>query len=106
MEAIAVEHSIWIAAPRERVWQAITQPEQLEQWYAVGCPWEIPSLKTGAGVKFYNTPTDILLANIEAVDPPGRLNLRWQPDDMYPDVALINTFLLAEENSGTRITVG
>jgi uncharacterized protein YndB with AHSA1/START domain len=33
MEKLVVERSIWIAAPRERVWQAVTDPEQLAQWF-------------------------------------------------------------------------
>jgi uncharacterized protein YndB with AHSA1/START domain len=32
MEQIKVEHTIWIDAPRERVWQAITDPANLAQW--------------------------------------------------------------------------
>ena len=32
MEEIKVERSVWIDAPRERVWQAITDPANLPQW--------------------------------------------------------------------------
>ncbi len=70
METIAVERTIWINAPRERVWQAITDPKQLSQWYAPGCPWEIPTLQAGAAIKFYNTDTDIQPGIIAVVDPP------------------------------------
>lgn len=104
-QTMTVERSIWIAAPRERVWQAITQPRQLEQWYAKGCPWEIPALEVGATVKFYNTDTDIQTATIAVVDPPRQLTLRWQPDPMFPSALLTNTFLLEEEENGTRVTV-
>jgi len=31
MEQLKVERSIWIDAPRERVWQAITDPANLAQ---------------------------------------------------------------------------
>jgi uncharacterized protein YndB with AHSA1/START domain len=103
MAKLTVERSIWIAAPRERVWQAVTEPAHLEQWYAVGCPWEIPALEAGATVKFHNTSTEILSASIEVVDPPCQLTLRWAPE---PDGTLIVTsFLLANENGGTRMTV-
>jgi uncharacterized protein YndB with AHSA1/START domain len=105
MEQIAVERSIWIAAPRERAWRAITDPVQLEQWYAPGCPWEFPSLHVGATVTFYNTDTDIQRGTIEIADPPRQLTLRWQPDPMYPTAALLNTFCLGEENNGTHVTV-
>jgi hypothetical protein len=34
MRKMAIERSIWIAAPRERVWQAVTDPAQIVQWFA------------------------------------------------------------------------
>lgn len=105
MDGITVERSIWINAPRERVWQAITQPQQLERWYARGCPWEIPMLEVGATVKFYNTDTDIQIATNAVVAPPHQLTLRWQPDPTHPAAVLTNTFLLEAEASGTRVTV-
>ena len=105
MEMLAVERAVWISATRERVWRAITDPEQLEQWYAPGCPWEIPALQVGATVKFYNTDTDIQFATIETVEPLREFTLRWQLDEANPDTTLINTFRLEEENGGTHVTV-
>jgi uncharacterized protein YndB with AHSA1/START domain len=105
MEATAVERTIWIAAPIERAWRAVTEPEALSQWYATCCRWEIPALEAGATIKFYNTDTDIQLATIEIVDPPRRFTLRWQPAPEYPGTELVTTFLLEEENGGTRATI-
>jgi carbon monoxide dehydrogenase subunit G len=34
MTELKVEQSIWINAARERVWQALTQPELMMQWFA------------------------------------------------------------------------
>ena len=39
--SLKVEQSVWIAASRERVWRAITDPEQLSQWWSPH-RWEIP----------------------------------------------------------------
>jgi uncharacterized protein YndB with AHSA1/START domain len=94
-----------ISVPRERVWGAITDPVQLEQWYAPGCPWEIPALQPGATIKFHNTDTDIQLATIEAVDPLRQFTLRWQLDPMHPGLTLVNTFRLEPENDSTRVTI-
>jgi uncharacterized protein YndB with AHSA1/START domain len=106
METLAVERSVLIDAPRERVWQAITEPAQLEQWYAPGCPWEIPALQVGATVKFHNTDTDIQLATIEELEPLHRFTLRWQLDPAHPGITLLNSFLLEEAADGnTRVTV-
>ena len=103
MQNRTVERSIWIAAPRERVWPAITGPEHLERWYAAGCPWIIPALKAGALVKFFNAYMDVQQATIKTVDPERRLTLLWQPTP--PDPSLVNTYTLEEEDGGTRVTV-
>lgn len=103
MKKLTVERSVWIAAPHERAWRALTEPHQLQQWYAPGCPWEIPALQAGETVKFYNTDTDVQLATIEVVDPPHRFTIRWQPNQ--PDPELVNTYTLEEQNGGTRVTV-
>ena len=106
MENTAVERRVWIKAPRQRVWNAITEPEHLEQWYAPGCPWVIPTLEVGATVKFYNTETDIQVATIEVLEPPHQLALRWQLDLANPKLTLVNSFLLEEENGGTHVIAG
>ena len=107
MEKIAVERTIWINAPRERVWNAVTQPEHLNQWYATFYHWDIPALNVGTTVKFYNkdNPADMQIATIEVVDPPCQFTVRWQPDKEYPEMTLVTSFMLDEENGGTRATI-
>ena len=84
------------------MWPAITEPARLEQWYAVGCPWEIPEPRVGATVKFYNTPEDVLTAVIETLDAPCLWALRWLPAESAPESALVTRFRLEPENGGTR----
>jgi uncharacterized protein YndB with AHSA1/START domain len=105
METLAIQRSVLIAASPEVVWEAITEPKHLEQWYAPGCAWDIPTLQAGATVKFYNTPIDVQLATIEVVEPLREFTLRWQLDPMHPGLTLTNTFLLSPENDSTRLTV-
>jgi uncharacterized protein YndB with AHSA1/START domain len=102
---VTVEHSIWINAPRERAWLAVTDPKQLTQWYATQFAWEIPSLQVGAVIKFYNAADDIVHATIEVVDPPHQFTVRWEPDKTYPAMTLVTSFILEEENGGTRATI-
>ena len=105
METLVVERSVLIAASPQIVWEAITDPAHLEQWYAPGCPWEIPALRQGATIKFHNTDTDIQLATIEVLEPLREFTLRWQLDPMHPGLILTNTFMLEPENGSTRVTV-
>ena len=106
-DTVAVERSIWINASCERAWRSVTEPEHLNQWYATYYHWEIPALQVGTTVTFYNkdNKADHQIANIEVVDPPRQFTLRWQPDKLYPAMTLVTTFLLAEENGGTRVTI-
>lgn len=105
METLVVERSVLINRPHQDVWRAITDSAQLNQWYAPGCPWEIPALQVGATVKFHNTDTDIQLATIETLKPLQEFTLRWQLDPAHPGITLLNSFLLEEADGNTRVTV-
>jgi uncharacterized protein YndB with AHSA1/START domain len=107
MQATTVERSIWIDAPRDRAWEAVTKPEHLNQWYATSYHWEIPAMILITTVTFYNKDdrADSQVATIEIVDPPRQFTLRWQPDKQYPAMILITTLRLVEENGGTRVTI-
>lgn len=77
---------IEIAAPRERVWRALTRPELVTQW--MGCLRYRPA----AGHVFYLQPdrarrtagdvTDAIACRIEVLDEPRRLSFSWG----FPDV--------------------
>lgn len=102
MEAVTVERSIWINAPRERVWEAITQPEQLKQWWGLG--WELATLQQGASMKFHGTDGNWYDATIESVNPTRQFTLRWAENPQYP-ATFMTTFTLDEQDGGTRVTV-
>jgi uncharacterized protein YndB with AHSA1/START domain len=105
MQRPEVHQSIWINAALKRVWQAITDPQQLQHWYAPDCRWEFPSVQVGETVKFYNTATDILTATVETVDAPQLLTLRWEPDAEYPAFSQVTDYRLEPADGGTRITM-
>ncbi len=102
MEKITVERSIWINAPRERVWEAITNADVIQQWW--GDYWEIPALQVGATLKFGDAD-DPILATIATIDPPREFRIQWPPQEQYHHIEVFTTFLLQEELGGTRITV-
>lgn len=102
MEKLTVEKTIWINVPRERVWRAITQSQEIMQWW--DDYWEISALEVGAVVKF-GTPDDFMIATITVVDPPRQFTIQWPPPPQYHRIEIFTTFLLEEENGGTRVTV-
>ncbi len=112
-ETIAVERSIWVDASIDRVWQAVTNEAKLSEWYSPGSPWKIPDVKVGKIAEFHLSPNphhsatevSILKATIDVVEPPYKFALGWHPDPSFPGVGLVTTFLLSEENGGTRVTL-
>ena len=96
MEKIAIQRSIWIAAPRVRVWQAVTDPAQIAQWFAPGTTFS----QNGNTLSVRMGETDVEVAVIELFDPPRHMTTR-----SLPDRAITTTYTLEEENGGTRFTV-
>jgi len=87
MEKIAIKRSIWIAAPRERVWQAVTDPEQIAQWFAPGTTLS----QNGNTISVRMGETDVEVAVIELFDPPRQFTTR-----SLPDRAITTTYTLEE----------
>ncbi|MFN8531789.1 MAG: SRPBCC family protein [Anaerolineae bacterium] len=104
-ELFAVERSIWIDAPRARVWQAITDPKQLQQWFSPSTPWGLTALEVGGRLYTYHveTETETYAEVIEHVDPPLQLVTRTAVTP--PDTPHFTTWRLDEEQGGTRLTI-
>lgn len=104
-KSFAVERSIWIAVPRERVWSALTDPAQVEMWFSPGTAWELTALETG-GRLFTRDPEtgdEMYVQVIELVDPPQRLVMHSFAAS--PGSSEVTAYLLQEERDGTRLTV-
>ena len=103
-EKIAVERSIWIKATRERVWQAITDPDQIAMWFSPGTQWRGTGLKVGGQISVYNPEMDkdMYVQVIEHLDPPRQLITRSVPEG-EGEVPHFSIWSLAEENGGTRL---
>ena len=102
MEPIVVERNIWIAAPRERVWQAITNADEIQQWWADY--WEIPALVVGGVVRF-GSKDDPMTATIAVLNPPREFSIQWPPQEQYHSIPMFTRYVLEEENGGTRVMV-
>jgi uncharacterized protein YndB with AHSA1/START domain len=98
---LIVERSIWINAPRERVWRAVTESEPITAWW--GDPWDITALHVGAPIRFGAEP-NVIIATIETLDPLREFKIRW-PRTPHSPADMSTTFLLADEDGGTRVTI-
>lgn len=104
-EKMAVERSIWIKAPRERVWQAVTDPVQVEKWFSPGTPWRLSALEVGGRLFVYNeeTGTENYVQVIDVLEPPHKLVMRSEPEP--PETTHVTVYQLDEEKGGTRFTI-
>lgn len=101
-QVLAVERSIWIDASRERVWQAITDPAQIAQWFSPGTEWRGSGLRVGGTLSVYDPETDseMYVQVIDAVDAPRRFVTRTQDEPAHVTIWTLN-----EEDGGTRLTL-
>jgi uncharacterized protein YndB with AHSA1/START domain len=85
-----IEREITIAAPVERVWAVLTQPEHVGVWFGTGAPAQI-DLRPGGTLAFDHGESCDYLGLIVAIDPPRSFSFRWAA--VYPGV------VASEENS-------
>ena len=82
-------------APAEEVWEALTDPERLAEWFANEV--ELDPRPGGRGV-FRWENGEIREALVEEVDPPRRFGFRWEDEGEVE-------FELEEVDEGTKVTV-
>ncbi|MFE6865667.1 SRPBCC domain-containing protein [Kitasatospora sp. NPDC057692] len=75
MVADSIEREITIAAPREQVWEVLTQAEFLGVWFGTGTPVRI-DLRPGGRMPLDHDDRGTPAARIERVEPPAVLALR------------------------------
>lgn len=105
MEPLTIIRTIEVAAPREKVWDALTRPELLCQWLGQEAEFE-PVV--GARGSYTWTDWGHYPLVVEAVDAPSSLTVRWAA---RPGAALTESssttvvYTLESIPGGTRLTV-
>jgi uncharacterized protein YndB with AHSA1/START domain len=103
MGKLDVHRNIWIKAPINRVWMAITDPAQIQQWFSPTIPWVVTALEVGG--KIYAQGYESQTGVIEILDAPREFAYRWTSPSASDPVTTLTTFTLKEENGGTRVTI-
>jgi len=105
-----IERSMHLPVPRERVWEAVTKPEQLARWFGVVSGMDF---RVGGAIQFSweNKPCPYPGA-IEVIEPIQRFAFRWPSYAVsHPEIAfniVPSTFVeitLEEQAGGTFLTV-
>jgi uncharacterized protein YndB with AHSA1/START domain len=70
---IAVERTAELAAPPDAVWEAITDPDVLAEWFG---PVEL-ELRPGGAVTIPDAGETRTIGVVERVEPPNRIGFVW-----------------------------
>jgi uncharacterized protein YndB with AHSA1/START domain len=100
-----IEREILIEAPIDVVWRAVTEPDQIKQWFSSEA--DLDGRPGGSGrLRFKSGETYFL--QVEAFEPPHRFAYRWlheQGTRARPGNSMLVEFTLRAENEGTRLRV-
>jgi uncharacterized protein YndB with AHSA1/START domain len=90
-----IRKEIVLPAPREEVWEALTEPGRLADWFANDVEID---LWPGGGASFRWSNGEERHATVTEVEPERRLAFEWDDEG---EVA----FELDDDGDGTRLTV-
>ncbi len=101
MKSEPVVKEVLLKTPALKVWKAITEKEQMKEWY-----FDLKEFKPEVGFEFHfeggpNKRVYLHLCKITEVVPEKRLSYSWRYDG-YPGDSLV-TFELFEEGKKTRL---
>jgi uncharacterized protein YndB with AHSA1/START domain len=108
MTADRIEREITIAAPVERVWAVLTEPDLLSQWFSQHKPPEI-DLRPGGLMRLNQAEGYDYLTRLVRVEPPTHLAYRWASAYPGEEATEANStlveFTLTPVDGGTRLRV-
>ena len=90
-----IRREIVLPAPREDVWDALTDPDRLAEWFANDVDFD---LRPGGGASFRWSNGEERSATVTEVDPERRLAFEWDDEGEVQ-------FTLDDDGDGTRLTV-
>ena len=106
------EKQVTLDAPRSRVWRALTDVTQFNQWFGVAltAPFA-PGAEVSGKLTIRNYEHLTVRLWIEAMELERFFSFRWHPDATDPSVdysaepTTLVTFTLADAASGTQLTI-
>lgn len=101
-----VTRTVQIAAPRELVFQILTEPAEIARWFGQSAHFP-EGVHVGAEGVFGWTDHGDFPARIEAYDPPSGFAFTWGSpgEPLREDNSTTATFTLEESGEGTVLTV-
>ncbi len=99
-----ITSTITIKAPAEKVWQALTDKNQMKEWY-----FDIPDFDLKAGATFnFHEPGEARQFHhqcvIREIDPLRKFSHTWTHPELSKGESVV-TWLLEEQNGVTKVTL-
>jgi uncharacterized protein YndB with AHSA1/START domain len=105
MSSLVIEREILIQAPVQVVWRAITEPDQISQWFADRVELVVEPGAHGY-MEFGDQGGPVV---VEVVDRPKRFSFRWnhpRGEEPVPGNSMLVEFTLTQEgDERTRLRV-
>jgi uncharacterized protein YndB with AHSA1/START domain len=112
MSTDRIEKSVFLRAPRSRVWRAIATAEEFGTWFGVKVEGAFaPGARVSGRITTPGYEHVIMEITIEQVDPERLFSYRWHPYAVEPGVdysgepTTLVEFRLDEVAGGTKLTV-
>jgi uncharacterized protein YndB with AHSA1/START domain len=110
-DEFTVRRTVAIAAPIEKVWAAVTDPQHISRWF--GQAARLDDLAVGAGGSLTWDDYGTIPILIEELDPPRVVAYRWSneagqsgdPERVDPLHSTVFRFTLEAVEGGTQLTV-
>lgn len=105
MESLSIIRTVHIRASRDAVWEAITTPELISEWF--GDETEIDLRVGGVGKMTWDDYGTFHLI-VEEIDEPNSIAMRWAREkdvDPTPTNSTTFRFTLADREGGIDLTV-
>jgi uncharacterized protein YndB with AHSA1/START domain len=101
-----IEREIVVAAPRERVWEIITQAEHVGKWFGESAEVD---LRPGGTIALRWEKYGTVYATIEKIDEPHYFSYRWIPgvseEKPSSENSTLVEFTLTPQGRQTRLRV-
>jgi uncharacterized protein YndB with AHSA1/START domain len=98
----AIERQLTLEVPRERVWAALTEPDQVRRWF--GTETKVDLRPGGKGE--FSWDETVVPFTVEEVEPPRRYAYRWEPGATQTGKpTTLVEFTLEEVPEGTLLTL-
>lgn len=107
-----IEKTVFLRAPRSRVWRAIATADEFGKWFGVKLEGAFaPGARVSGRITTPGYEHVIMEITIERVDPERLFSYRWHPNAIDPSVdysgepMTLVEFRLEEVPGGTKLTV-